>query len=371
MQSDTGMSVEHLLLLVDFSEGSDAAVRRATQIARDARARLTVLHAIGPEGVIPKDAFASIGGAANLRLQAQCALAEREGVAVEARIHPASAIEALEETESEIRPDLVVVGARGQSALRRVWLGSVAEAVVRQANAPTLVVRNATGAAPYRRLLHATDYSPDAEAASDLACAIADPDAAHHVVHVAEEVLNAAAVHGSLGVEQFRREARERLDRVAHAAGATPHLVEGGAAYEIPKLAAQLDCDLVAVGAIGTRSDGWLQPGGVATRVMRRSGCSVLVGRAPASLEEVQLGARDAHGAIGRAVGLATEEARALRRDLREIARMARDGRALEDELLTAAVEEIAKRGAALEAEHPALAEALSRVIRTLSRMGI
>jgi len=37
--------------------------------------------------------------------------------------------------------DLVVVGARGLSALRRIALGSVSESVLRQAGCPVLIVR--------------------------------------------------------------------------------------------------------------------------------------------------------------------------------------------------------------------------------------
>lgn len=365
------MSIEQLLVAVDFSEGSRAALGRAIQIARQADARLCLLHAMGPPGIMPKDAVDSVRRAAKQQLEEWSALVEASGAVGEARLHEGSALEAFAETETELSPDLVVLGARGHSALRRVWLGSVADGVVREANAPVLVVRGDESPEPFRRFLCATDFSPDADAAAVIAAELAGPAAARHVVHVWQSPYQTVASMGSHSIEGLRREARERLDRVAHDLEATPHYIEGSASHEIPRLAAKLDCDLVAVGAIGMRPDGWLQPGGISSRVARRSAVSVLVGRTPSAIDDLQREVEEAQGAIGRALGLAAAEARSLQADVREIARMSRDARGLEDELLAAAAAEVGKRAALVEADHPALAEALSRIVRVLARMGI
>lgn len=69
------------------------------------------------------------------------ALAERENVALETRIvpgHPADALVHLAEKEGY---DLIVVGARGLSGVKRYLLGSVSEKTVRYAHCPVLVVK--------------------------------------------------------------------------------------------------------------------------------------------------------------------------------------------------------------------------------------
>lgn len=69
------------------------------------------------------------------------ALAASEGVALETRIvpgHPADAVVHLAEKEGY---DLIVVGARGLSGVKRYLLGSVSEKTVRYAHCPVLVVK--------------------------------------------------------------------------------------------------------------------------------------------------------------------------------------------------------------------------------------
>ena len=366
------MTVQRVLVLVDFSEGSDLALTRAAQIAASAGAELTLLHATGPPGVVPEAALSAIVDGAKQQLEKACAVANQSGIEGEGRLHPGAPLEAFEATEAELRPDLVVVGARGHSALHRIWLGSVAEAVVRHASAPVLVVRESRGgAAAYHRFLWATDFSPDAEATVQIAQGICEPGAAGHALHVLEPPYEAIAALGSHAIHEIRSRTREGLDRAAQATGTTPHLADGSPDREIPRMAAKLGCDLIAMGAIGARTDGWLQPGGVTARVVRRSPCSVLVGRVagePGALHEDLAAARRE---IGRALDPGDGGTRSLLAAVGEVSRLARDSRALEDELLTTLAEEISARAALLEAEHPAIAEALSRVVRTLSRMGI
>jgi len=365
------MHFEHVLVLVDFSEGSDGALRRAIQICDAKHARLTVLHAIGPPGTVPEDVRERIAAAADDELDARCARASDAGVDATAWLHPGSPVEALEEGDVTLAPDLVVVGARGHSALHRIWLGSVAEAVVRQARGPVLVVRGGGADAPYNRVLWASDGSPDSAEALRVADAIADAAAQRDVVHVADELVEPEVLRGRLAIDPLRKEARERLEAVAAAEHATPHFAEGPAAVEICRLAERLESDLIAIGAVGTRADAWLQPGSVTTRVLRRSACSVLVGRDRTAHPELLAAARDAHGVLGDVAELGKEEAHELRESIREVTRMARDARALEDEMLQLLAQELRERVELLEADHPLVAEALSGVVRQLARLGI
>jgi nucleotide-binding universal stress UspA family protein len=54
---------------------------------------------------------------------------------------PGVAARDLVRTGVRLRADVIVIGARGASGLRRIMLGSVAEAVLDRAALPVLVVR--------------------------------------------------------------------------------------------------------------------------------------------------------------------------------------------------------------------------------------
>ncbi|HEX9708536.1 MAG TPA: universal stress protein [Candidatus Thermoplasmatota archaeon] len=141
----------HILAAVDGSDESDAALDRAVAMANEAGASLfvvtvadyspimkavdmepDVLKQIG-EGVDPFQAVLSVALARAEKdgVRARGAvLRERQGVA--------AAIVRHAEAEGA---DLIVIGSRGATGLRRVLLGSVAKDVVERAHCPVLVVR--------------------------------------------------------------------------------------------------------------------------------------------------------------------------------------------------------------------------------------
>jgi nucleotide-binding universal stress UspA family protein len=78
----------------------------------------------------------------------------------------------------ELGADLVVMTTHGRGGLRRAWLGSVADQLIRSSEIPILVVRPAEGGAARREVeikevLVALDGSPLAEAALEPATALA------------------------------------------------------------------------------------------------------------------------------------------------------------------------------------------------------
>ena len=64
--------------------------------------------------------------------------------------------------------DLVVVGSRGESVLRRMVIGSTASRLLRKSRCPVLVVKNPFKQ-PYRRVLLPMDFSPASALALRLA----------------------------------------------------------------------------------------------------------------------------------------------------------------------------------------------------------
>jgi nucleotide-binding universal stress UspA family protein len=138
--------VLRILAGVDYSELGELALRTAVERARvEPGAELHVVT-VG-EGWAPATATEIAADVtADFVRKAEKTLREYvDGVArgVPSRVHvrtgkPSTEIAAV---ATEIAADLVVVGTHGRTGLRRMALGSVAEAVVRRAPCPVLVVR--------------------------------------------------------------------------------------------------------------------------------------------------------------------------------------------------------------------------------------
>lgn len=92
--------------------------------------------------------------------------------------------------------DLAVIGTHGRSSLAKVFLGSVANQILRQAPCSVLTVgpnvsTNPKSIAAIHRILYATDFTPDSLAAAPYAISLAEENQAQlsllHVVENREE----------------------------------------------------------------------------------------------------------------------------------------------------------------------------------------
>lgn len=141
-----------ILVATDLSEPSFPAVAAAAREARRTDAALTIIHCIesvtsihGVElgGMWPREEEHKEENE-RLRQLADASLEDvlaRHEMTGDRRVVAGSPAASIVSVCDEIRPDLLVVGTRGRTGLRRVILGSVAEAVARLAPCSVLVVR--------------------------------------------------------------------------------------------------------------------------------------------------------------------------------------------------------------------------------------
>lgn len=133
-----------ILFPTDYSQASNSALRHAVALARSQDTKLLVLH-VRPSsplpvvgGVLPEDSSTEHDQRDLLKLLSsdgqQPVLYEMRTVDGE----PAPEIVRMAQLESA---DLIVMANSGRSGLRRVLLGSVAEAVIRTAPCPVLTLR--------------------------------------------------------------------------------------------------------------------------------------------------------------------------------------------------------------------------------------
>ena len=146
------ISLKHILVATDFSETADAALDYGRALARSFGATLHVLH-------VAADLYAPLGGDAYVavlpELQKEAEMEARrhldellidndpEPLPVRPIVVNATApAAAIVDCARNLGVDLIVVGTHGRGGMAHLFVGSVAERVVRTAPCPVLVVRH-------------------------------------------------------------------------------------------------------------------------------------------------------------------------------------------------------------------------------------
>jgi nucleotide-binding universal stress UspA family protein len=187
--------------------------------------------------------------------------------------------------------DLVVVGARGLTPLKRVLLGSVSTAIAHLAPCPVLVVRGRPRA--LRTVLLASDGSVDARRAAALLASlpldrdlrvrllsvveppifVAEPELAGTAVAPLERMLSDWKAEAERMLVQLEADFKER------AGGVEREVSVGRAGEEIVAAAAKAGVDLVVVGARGLGRVRRLVLGSVSDYVLHHAQSPVLIVR--------------------------------------------------------------------------------------------
>ena len=143
------MEYNTIVVGIDFSEPSDTALAAAAELAVQFSARLHIVHgfhfpipAMGVYEVsLPDGYFESVREAARARIEAAAKQVAAPGLEVEWHLTEVPAAAAIVRVATESKADLIVVGTRGNTGLKHVVLGSVAERVMRTAPCSVLTVK--------------------------------------------------------------------------------------------------------------------------------------------------------------------------------------------------------------------------------------
>lgn len=140
-------------MATDLSSASEAATLRALDLAVDLGASVLAVSVIDPRALrLPGGAFSrridQVRAVREAEVQGLVARGRANGVKVDFLIWEGEPGEAIVEAATAEQVDLIVVGSHGRGAVSRFLIGSVSDHVVRNAPAPVLVVRPATGAVP-------------------------------------------------------------------------------------------------------------------------------------------------------------------------------------------------------------------------------
>jgi nucleotide-binding universal stress UspA family protein len=149
IEGDIMMKMRQILAPTDFSEFSKQAVARAYELAQTFGAKLVLLHVI--EALPSYIGFIPPGGAAmllaDLERQVHFDLAavlpevEAAGVEVTRQVIVGPPSREIVKVAAAEKVDLIVIATHGRTGFSHLFMGSVAERVVRTAPCPVMTIR--------------------------------------------------------------------------------------------------------------------------------------------------------------------------------------------------------------------------------------
>ncbi|GEK43914.1 MULTISPECIES: universal stress protein [Acinetobacter] len=145
------MAYQNILVPVDGSETSYAAVAQAAELAKAFGGKITVVQVLALDPYIAaeyisatqtNDLIERARTSVLKTLEEAAAKFSDLGIPVEAKLLEGQVVhrEIIKEAETS-KADLIVIGSHGRTGLKRLFIGSVAQSVLGEAHIPVLVVR--------------------------------------------------------------------------------------------------------------------------------------------------------------------------------------------------------------------------------------
>ncbi len=291
---------EHIVVPLDGSELSEAALAYVAPLAAKLNSRIVLLHADGDPYI---DMFGEVTTAPSYRSQSSmsdylntiCERLQAEGVECEAQRETGAAAAVILKYIEEHQPDLIAMSTHGRSGVRRMVVGSVTTTIVPRAQVPVLVVHpgedERLSEVSFQSLIVPLDMSARSEDALPFAAQLAEalgldttlltciPSSAQLYAGSVPEVY---AYPDDL-MQQAEEAADEYLQEVSAAVNEGRDLdaqwqtLEGGPASEIVEYAQTQPNSLIAMCTQGRTGLGRLVLGSVTDAVIRTGNTPVLV----------------------------------------------------------------------------------------------
>lgn len=295
-----------ILVGIEDSEPSRAAVTLAIRLAGEHGGRLVLAHAVNWRPLITE--VAATGAVidpdsiiADLRHDGRSLLAAVESRAREAGVETAAvalegdpAEQLLDYARAE-RCTLIAMGTHGRSGLAHLLIGSTTEAVLRGSTIPVLTVRGTTKIAAaedrcFARIVAGIDDSEPSDAAISAIAGLPAEDRREVVFCSVADGEDASGGRGYYWADvqnAMRDHAREVVERAvtlarAHGIAAEGAVLDGQVCDALIEAAVERAADLIVVGSHGRRGLRRFFLGSIAECIVRCSSVPVLVARSAA-----------------------------------------------------------------------------------------
>lgn len=291
---------DRILVPVDFSEHSQAALGHAASFAAAFDSELELVHVVehvvhshtpffNRELLLGEELHDKALAAAEVSMQQLLPLVPPAGArGVRTQVLSGTLPETLVEHAERTGVGLIIASTHGRTGFSRWLMGSVSERLLRVAHCPVLVARGGS-AAPARieRMLVAVDLSEHSRTALSVAAAVATRlGASLEVLYVWAAPYYDEPLREQAGLfERIREQARAELDEFVDAAGLPPGLsvartiVSGTPTAEIQERVQRTGVDLLVLGTHGRGGVKRWVLGSVAEATARYAGCATLVVR--------------------------------------------------------------------------------------------
>lgn len=290
--ADQKISLARIMVLTDFSGASDLALQYAIALARRYEARIYLTHIISPasyqlgepglaEYTYQHMRQAAEQGLGNILVSGKLRDVEHTTLFMEGNIWPT-----VERLIREYQIDLLVTGTSGRGQVKKMFLGSVAEEIFRQAGCAVLTVGpHVKSEAPHevdlKNILFATDFGPGTTRAAEYAFSLAQE---HEARVTALHVVQPAVAHTEQGEKKVRQASIDRMKEFV-----CPECDDwcktefrvsfGDPADEILRQARETNAELIVMGAKARKSLAGHVPLTVAYNVAAKATCPVLTVR--------------------------------------------------------------------------------------------
>lgn len=282
-----GVPMKRIVVATDFSTRSDRAMRRAALLARETGASISLLHIVDgdrPDYLVSHDRTAAEKALAELSRT----IRDVDGLPCNYHLALDDPFEGIVAATKTLQADLLVIGPHRRQILRDAFVGTTAERVIRHSSVPVLMA-NGSPLGPYRRVLAASDLSPQSvEALGALArldLAAGAELTLFQAIDIPEVALMIRATTPShdinFHIEKRENAASEELRAFAADLPLTPRrcmarMAEGTTAIAILQASAKAEADLIVIGTRGQSGLTRFLLGSVAEAVLRSATVDVL-----------------------------------------------------------------------------------------------
>ena len=187
--------IKKILWTTDFSDEAQEALLYADAFAKTFNAEIVALHVVPDISPALYDAALVVKGELAKRLEYVKeekqkkfdAMKKAKNLEFKALIKEGNAAKKIIETAEEEKVDLIVLGRRGLSAIEKLFIGSVANQVLRSSSVPVLLTKKKAGKPRFKNILVPTDFSEQEEVERDFAWKLAKGfDSQLTLLHVLE-----------------------------------------------------------------------------------------------------------------------------------------------------------------------------------------
>ncbi len=309
---------KNILTVYSHAPGDEATLRRATTLARLNSARLTVagvmedLDLLNAKSEVEREqADERIVAERQEHLERLIVSVRHGGVEVRAAVLSGTPFLAIIRAVLREKHDLVIMTAEAEANFRRLLFGSTSMHLMRKCPCPVWITDPDRPSSKYSRILAAVDtFTPGEKNDAvntlimDLASSLARIDHSElHVVHawemnsrddetsrseITQEIMD-RLIERNLEARQIGVD--ELLERYEFADDVTyrVHMIQGKARSVIPRLASEIQADLLIMGTMSRTGIAGFFIGNSAEAILRQVECSVLTVKPPGFVTPIAL----------------------------------------------------------------------------------